>query len=88
MNPRVIAVQPHPNYTLVLTFGNGEVRIFDVKPYLAIGIFCELQDPHYFNSVQPFLGSIQWQNGQDFCPDTLYLDSIPTADVQSATSLP
>ncbi len=29
-----------------------------------------------FNSVRPFLGSIQWKNGQDLCPDTLYLESI------------
>jgi hypothetical protein len=32
-----------------------------------------------FNSVKPFLGSIQWQNGQDFCPDTFYLDSRAVA---------
>lgn len=83
MNPRVVSVQPYPNYTLLLTFANGEVKAFDVKPYLNIGIFCELQDPNYFNSVRPFLGSIQWRNGQDFCPDTLYLDSTTAADLQS-----
>jgi hypothetical protein len=79
MNPRVVAVRPHPDYTLTLTFANGEVRTFDVKPYLNIGIFRELQDQRFFNSVRPCLGSIQWQNGQDFCPDTLYLDSVPTS---------
>ena len=78
MNPRVVAVQPYADYTLVLTFANGEVKIFDVKPYLNIGIFRELRDQRYFNSVRPVLGSIQWQNGQDFCPDTLYLDSLPS----------
>jgi len=77
MNPRVVAVRPHADYTLILTFTNGEVRIFDVKPYLSLGIFRELQDPRYFNFVRPFLGSIQWQNGQDFCPDMLYLESVP-----------
>jgi hypothetical protein len=20
---------------------------------------------------------VQWENGQDFCPDTLYVDSVP-----------
>ena len=79
MNPRVVAVSPYPDYTLTLTFTNGEVKTFDVKPYLNIGIFRELQDQRFFNSVRPFLGSIQWQNGQDFCPDTLYLDSVPTS---------
>lgn len=76
MNPRVKTVKPNPDYTLTLTFTNGEVKVFDVKPYLDKGIFKELKDHHLFNSVKPFLGSIQWKNGQDFCPDTLYLGSV------------
>jgi len=77
MNPRVKAVKPNPDYTLTLLFTNGEVRSFDVKPYLGIGIFTELKDMSLFNSVRLFLGSVQWKNGQDFCPDTLYLESVP-----------
>ena len=80
MNPRVITVRPDTDYTLTLTFSNGEVRVFDVKLYLSIGIFRELQDKRIFNSVRPVLGSIQWQNGQDFCPDTLYLDGVPAPE--------
>jgi len=76
MNPRVKDVEPNPDYTLTIAFMNGEMKSFDVKPYLNIGIFRELQDKGLFNSVKPFLGSIQWKNGQDFCPDTLYLESI------------
>lgn len=75
MYPRVQDVKPNADYTLTLTFTNGEVRVFDVKPYLDRGIFKELRDEAVFNSVRPFLGSIQWQRGQDFCPDTLYLES-------------
>lgn len=77
MNPRVSAVKPNPDHTLIVTFTNGEVRLFDVKPYLDRGFFRELREIHNFNSVRPFLGSIQWRNGQDFCPDTLYLESVP-----------
>jgi hypothetical protein len=86
MNPRVITVHPETNYTLTLTFSNGEVRVFDVKPYLNIGIFRELQDKRLFNSVRPVLGSIQWQNGQDFCPDTLYLDGVPAPEPSQAAT--
>jgi hypothetical protein len=75
MNPRVKAVRVGPDYTLFLTFSNGEVRVFDMTPYLDIGIFRELRDPSLFNSVRAFLGSIQWRNGQDLCPDTLYEES-------------
>ena len=75
MNPRVVNVKPEYDFTLRITFNNGEVKCFDVKPYLGIGIFKELQDLSLFNSVKPFLGSIQWANGLDLCPDTLYLES-------------
>ncbi|MBC8403118.1 MAG: DUF2442 domain-containing protein [Candidatus Marinimicrobia bacterium] len=76
MNPRIKDVKPSSkDFTLTLTFQNGEIGIFDVKPYLDIGIFKELRDPGLFNSVKAFMGSIQWKNGQDFCPDTLYMES-------------
>jgi hypothetical protein len=69
MNPRVKTVKPNSNYTITLTFTSNEVRVFDVKPY----------------SVKPVLGSVQWQNGQDFCPDMLYMDSVPIADTPEVT---
>ena len=76
MNPRIQDVKPQSNYSLLLIFTNGEEKVFDVKPYLEKGIFVELKDISLFNSVKPFLGSIQWKNGQDFCPDTLYEESV------------
>ena len=80
MNPRIKDVKPNPDHTLTLTFTNDEVKIFDVKPYLDKGIFRELKDLNQFNSVRPVLGSVQWRNGQDFCPDTLYLESQHTTE--------
>ena len=74
MNPRVKYVTPAKDFTLLITFNNGEEKSFDVKPYLEIGNFKELKDVSIFNSVKPFLGSIQWSNGLDLCPDTLYMD--------------
>ncbi|MEI6555443.1 MAG: DUF2442 domain-containing protein [Paludibacter sp.] len=74
MNPRVIHVQAEQNFKLLITFNNGEKKSFDVKPYLETGVFKELKDESIFNSVKPFLGSIQWVNGLDLCPDTLYIE--------------
>jgi len=74
MNPRIKDVQAEQDFKLLITFNNGEKKSFDVKPYLGIGDFKELQDVSMFNSVKPFLGSIQWANGLDLCPDTLYLE--------------
>ena len=75
MNPRATNVKPEQNFNLLITFSNGEVKRFDVKSYLGKGLFKELQDKSLFNSVRPFIGSIQWANGIDLCPDTLYLES-------------
>lgn len=75
MNPRVVEVTPEPDYHLRLVFTNGEVRRFDVTPYLERGIFTELKDPAVFKKVESVLGTVQWKNGQDFCPDTLYEES-------------
>jgi hypothetical protein len=74
MNPRIKYVQAEQDFKLLITFDNGEKKSFDVKPYLGIGVFKDLQDVSLFNSVKPFLGSIQWANGLDLCPDTLYLE--------------
>lgn len=72
MNPRVQTVTPLTGHQLELHFENGEVRQFDVTPYLEKGFFRELQSPEYFNQVKHFMGTVQWPNGQDFCPDMLY----------------
>ncbi|MCU0542703.1 MAG: DUF2442 domain-containing protein [Oscillatoriaceae cyanobacterium Prado104] len=75
MSPKVIKVEPLPNYQLRLTFNNGEIRRFDVTPYLEKGIFTELQSIEYFQQVKLCFGSIQWPHEQDFSRDTLYLTS-------------
>jgi len=77
MNPRVKDVKPQDDYKILLTFENGEIKIFDMKPYINKGFFKQLKDKSYFKTVKPFMDSIQWQNGQDLCPDTLYLESQP-----------
>ncbi|MDR1896574.1 MAG: DUF2442 domain-containing protein [Prevotellaceae bacterium] len=75
MNPRVKEVKPEKNYILRLYFTNGEVRLFDMKPYLNLGIFKELTDEALFNSVRPDGLSVEWANEASICPDTLYLNS-------------
>jgi len=75
MNPRVKEVYPIEDYRLRLVFNNGEEKIFDVKPYLDIGVFKDLKKTEIFRTVRPFLGSIIWDNEIDLSPDTLYMDS-------------
>ncbi len=76
MNPRVKSVKAENDHNLLLEFANGEKKRFDVSPYIGKGVFAPLSDESFFRKVTVFLGSIQWPNGADLCPDTLYLDSI------------
>ena len=64
-------------YDMYYIDANGEKKRFDVSPYIGKGIFAPLSDETFFRKVRVFLGSIQWPNGADLCPDTLYLDSMP-----------
>ena len=77
MTPRVTTVKPVNNFQLELTFSNGEEKVLDMKPFLDTGRFIQLKDESVFASVVCTMGSIQWQNGLDLCPDTLYEESIP-----------
>ena len=74
MNPKVAAVAPRNDFMLEVIFTNQERKLFDVKPYLDKGIFKELRNRDVFNSVKVDNGSISWVGGQDFGPDTLYID--------------
>jgi hypothetical protein len=75
-NPNVTDVKPEPDYILHLWFENGEQGLYDMKPWLDEGIFRDLRDPAMFNSVSPFMGTVQWDNYADVSPDVLYEDSI------------
>ena len=77
MNPRVTKVKPTGDFKLELNFSSEEKKVFDMKPYLKTGRFTELLNEALFVSVVCTMGSIQWQNGLDLCPDTLYEDSEP-----------
>ena len=71
----VKAVRALKDYKLQLTFKNDEIKIFDVSPYLNKGVFKSLQDVDIFNSVRVAFDSIEWDNGIDIDPETLYEDS-------------
>ena len=62
MSLAVIDVEPLNDYKLLLTFENGEKRIFDVSPYLDKGIFQELKNEEKFRTVRVSFDSIEWCN--------------------------
>jgi len=72
----IIDVKPINNFNLILTFENGEVRQFDMNPYLNQGIFKELKDIAKFNTVRLSFDTIEWDNEADLDPEFLYNYSI------------
>ena len=70
-------VKPLDEYKLLLTFQNGEVKLFEMKPYLEKGIFRELKNISLFKSARVNFDTVEWENEADIDPETLYEDSIP-----------
>ena len=78
---RAQSVVPLDGYRLLLTFNNGERRIYNMAPYL-FGVFEFLKNPLKFKAVELVDGAPTWYppNGAmevDICPDTVYTDSTP-----------
>jgi len=76
--PVLTAVSPLEDYHLMRTFGENERRVYNFKPNLSHKFYSPLTDPQLFKSVSVVDGEIEWVTGQDFCPHTLYEQSIPT----------
>lgn len=77
MNPRPTSVTPLPDYRLLITFQNGERRVFDAKPLLHSPLYAALQNKAFFQTAQADGMCVFWNDEIDLCPDTCYLDSTP-----------
>ena len=80
LSPRVATVLPVDDYKLFLTFTNGEQRIFDATPLLAFRAYKPLISKHLFEAVKVAYGSVLWPQDIDYCPDTLYAESMAIAE--------
>ncbi|MBQ7359757.1 MAG: DUF2442 domain-containing protein [Lachnospiraceae bacterium] len=76
LRPTANAVKPKDDYLLEVTFDNGEVKIFDVKPYIKGSWYGQLKDVSYFETVTTDGYTVVWPDGQDLCPDELYELSV------------
>lgn len=74
LQPKLTEVIPLENHRLKLTYETGEVKLFDVTPYIKGSWFGELMDKDYFCTVHLLPGGIgiEWGNGQDIAPHELY----------------
>ncbi len=78
LQPHILTVKAMPDKKLLLKYETGEVKLFDVIPYIDGSWFNELNDEMYFNSVRVLQDGtgIEWPNGQDIAPHELYDLSI------------
>ncbi len=77
----VMTVKPLPDYRIYVEIQDGRTGVFDVKPYLEIGVFRELRDVHYFNRVGITFGAVTWPHDQDISPETLLSEMIPLESI-------
>lgn len=78
MNPRVKEVEVLQDYQLLLTFKNGEKRIYDAKKLFKYDFFKNIKNKENFERVKVADGiTIEWESGEDVDPDELYVNSIP-----------
>lgn len=75
MNPRAISVEYKNPYNLIITFTNGEIKIFDAQPYLNYPVYQFLKDETLFSKASVKYGTIVWDDETDIDPDLLYLES-------------
>jgi hypothetical protein len=72
MNSRIEKVVCIDKSNLEITFKNGEVKNFDVTPYLDYPVYEELKDEVFFRKAHVLNGTVAWDVYTDFDPDTLY----------------
>lgn len=72
MSPAVIKVVPNQDFSLAITFDNGEEGVLDMKPHLGFGVFREIADYEQFCKVRVSYDTVEWDCGIDLDPEFVY----------------
>ncbi|MBP6001867.1 MAG: DUF2442 domain-containing protein [Pyrinomonadaceae bacterium] len=73
-------VEASSDFTLILTFENGERKSYDMKPYLDTGVFKRLKDERVFRTAHVSFNTVAWDGDIDFDPEALYEGGLPLSD--------
>ena len=65
-------VHPNNNYTLLLTFENGETKLYDASPLLEKKIYSRLKNLTFFLNANVECGIVVWNDDIDIAPEHLY----------------
>ncbi|MBQ9631198.1 MAG: DUF2442 domain-containing protein [Treponema sp.] len=70
-------VKTQEDYKLLLTFENGEKKIFDCSNLLKYKINKPLTNKSFFSSAYVKHGTVVWNEKIDIAPEQLYDESVP-----------
>lgn len=75
-------VRPKDDYTLLLTFADGEKKIYDARPLLNNPIYAQLKSLPFFLSAKAECGTVVWSDDVDIAPEHLYECSVPVGKTE------
>jgi hypothetical protein len=73
----VVRVAPRHDFTLELEYANGELRLFDMAPWLSVRPWLPLRAWSLFRQARVHYGTVTWPGDLDMAPETLYDASTP-----------
>ena len=73
----VVSVKATKDYKLYLEFENGEMRLFDMAPYMDRKPYVRLKGSPFFSVAYIDYGTVCWPGNIDIAPETLYDLSQP-----------
>ena len=71
-NWSVEEVEPRDDYTLLITFADGEKKLYDAAPLLKKKTFEPLKDVRFFMSAKAEYETVVWTDDIDIAPEHLY----------------
>ena len=83
MYPKIISISPNDDYTLLVTFSDDKVKLYDMNPLLTKSPFNQLRDKNFFFSVQVDVGGygVSWNDFIDLSEYELYVNSKEVARI-------
>ena len=77
ITPDVLEVKALNNYYIYLKFETGEEKVYDMSKLMnKLASYKKLKIREYFEKVKPSGETVEWEEGEDVCPENLYNDSI------------
>lgn len=77
ITPDIIKVKALDEYYIYLKFKTGEEKVYNMAPCIdEIKYYKNLKNKDYFKNVKPRGCTIEWENGEDVCPENLYFESV------------